>query len=73
MTAELEEELNEVLSGYYCQNYDKTFLTNIERITNGWKANHDEVPKLIADNQLLKIKILESASRFKMGGDVELD
>jgi hypothetical protein len=50
MTTELEAELNEVLRSYYCSNYDDLFMSKVDRITNGWKANHDEVPKLISDN-----------------------
>jgi hypothetical protein len=50
MTTELEAELNEVLRGYYCTRYDDLFMSKVDRITYAWKANHDEVPKLISDN-----------------------
>lgn len=33
------------------------FLNNIEKIAHSWKGNHDIVPGLIPDQQLLKIKI----------------
>jgi hypothetical protein len=50
MSFEMEKELEEILSNYHCQKYDNTFLSNIDRIMYGWKANHDEVPRLIQDN-----------------------
>jgi hypothetical protein len=50
MTFEMDRELEEVLSNYHCSKYDGTFLSNIDRIMHGWKANHDEVPTLISDN-----------------------
>jgi hypothetical protein len=39
----------------------------------GWKANHDETPRLIQDNQLLRLKIVERAIKYKLNGDINLD
>ena len=44
MTAELKQELNEVLDSYHYTNYEKTFLSSVEKIMHSWRANHDEVP-----------------------------
>lgn len=40
---------------------------------HSWKPNHDEVPKIIMDNCILKEKIVEAASRFGLVGDIEID
>jgi hypothetical protein len=40
---------------------------------HSWKANHDEVPRLISDSFMLRIRVQDSASKFNMTGDVELD
>lgn len=73
MTADLELQLNEALGNMHCKKYEKTFLSENDQILHGWKANHDEVPRLVGDNQLLKIKILETAQKFNLTGDIELD
>lgn len=39
----------------------------------GWKAIHDEVPRLIQDNQVLRLKIIERAKKFQLTGDIYLD
>jgi len=73
MTAELKQELNEVLDSYHYTNYEKTFLSTVEKIMHSWRANHDEVPQLTQDSVLLKIKIKELSDKFNIVGDVELD
>ena len=73
MTPELEQEINKVLSKYHCKQYEKMFLSGNDRIMHSWKANHDEVPKLISDSVLLKLRIQEDSSRYGMTGNVDID
>jgi hypothetical protein len=49
------------------------FLSNVEKTIYSWKANHDSVPGLIADQQLLKLKIQDAAALHSLTGDIELD
>ena len=73
MNAELELELNRVLDKYHCKQYEKMFLSGNDRTIHAWKANHDEVPRLIGDSVLLKLKIQDVASRFNMTGNIDID
>ena len=41
MTPTLQAELNQIINGYHCKQYDSMFLNNIELIAHGWKGNHD--------------------------------
>lgn len=41
---ELENELREVLDGYYCKRYEQYFVNNLERVKHSWKSNHCFVP-----------------------------
>jgi len=54
MTPELESELNIILNNYYCKKYENMFLSGNDRTLHYWKSNHDEVPRLITDQYLLK-------------------
>jgi hypothetical protein len=65
--------LNKILDGYYCSQYEQQFLGENDKLLYGWKANHDEMPRLIGDNQLLKIRIVDVATKFDLTGDIELD
>jgi hypothetical protein len=65
--------LKGVLEGYHCKQYDKMFLSGNDRTMHSWKANHDEVPRLISDSVMLKLVIQDSASKFNMTGNVDLD
>ena len=73
MTAEIEKELNTLLNSYYCKKYESMFVSVNDRTLHSWKANHDEVPKLISDQHLLKLRIQDDAKQFGMAGDIELD
>ena len=73
MTPDLQSDLKEVLDQYYCKKYDKMFTSFLDKQSHSWKGNHDEAPRLIADSNLLKIKILDRASGLKLTGDIELD
>jgi hypothetical protein len=53
--------------------YDKQFLGENDKLLHGYKPNHDEVPRLITDNCLLKLKIIDSALQYNLTGDIELD
>lgn len=49
MTPELEADLNHVLNNYHCKKFEKQFMSGNDRTMHYWKANHDEVPRLVAD------------------------
>ena len=73
MNSELKSDLSHVLSQHYCKKAEKMYSSILDKQLHQWKANHDEAPRLIADNNLLKIRILELAAGLKMNGDIELD
>jgi hypothetical protein len=73
MSPEIEKELNTLLSSYYCKKYESMFVSINDRTLHSWKANHDEVPKLITDQHLLKLRIQNDAKKFGLAGDIELD
>lgn len=73
MTPEMTQDLDTVLNRFYCRKYDKMFNSFVDKTLHRWKANHDEAPPLVADPNLLKIKILEAASAFNITGDIDLD
>lgn len=62
-----------MLDGFYCKQYEKMFLNNIDRTMHFWKSNHDEVPALLSDPFSLKIKVLQLSNAFGLNGDIELD
>jgi hypothetical protein len=62
-----------MLDGFYCKQYEKMFLNNMDRRMHFWKSNHDEVPSLLSDPFSLKIKIVNLSSDFGLKGDIELD
>lgn len=58
---------------YYCKLYEKLFCSYVDKTLHFWKANHDEAPRLVADQELLKFKITETAAGLSVIGDIELD
>lgn len=49
------------------------FDSDHDAMVHGWKAIHDEVPTLLIDTQLLKLRIIDAAREFKIDGDIEKD
>ena len=65
--------LTQVHNHQYLQRYDSQFINDNDKILYGWKEMHDEVPRLVSDQFALKVRILEVAGEFGLGGDIELD
>ncbi len=43
----VNDDFEDILNQFYCREYEKMFLNNIDRVIYSWKPNHDEVPLLI--------------------------
>ena len=73
MTPEVETELTEILESSYARKYAMMYNSITEEVQNSWREDHDVVPDLINNLNLLKIKLCDLAETYGLDANLEQD